>query len=189
MADSNIVVFGLSNVHIGTYEVAADGTVTMGTPEAVNGAVNLTLESDAEENTFHADNIKYWTNYTDNGFTGSLEMARFPDAVKTAFFGYETLDDGGLAKIKGVQNPKVYIMFQSEGDAQHRRAIMYNVAMGPIQREYATIEDTIEPATETVDLTVTGDNATGIVMAEYNEDATGYATLFTAPPAPTLPSA
>ena len=62
---------------------------------------------------------------------------------------------------------------------------MYNCSLGGITREYATEEESIEPATETIAVTVAGDNKTGISMVSYNQGVTGYSTLFTNPPAPT----
>jgi hypothetical protein len=62
---------------------------------------------------------------------------------------------------------------------------MYNCSLGGITREYSTIEESKEPATETIAVTVAGDNATGISMVSYNQSSTGYSTLFTNPPAPT----
>lgn len=185
---ANKVVFGLENVHVGTYSVDAEtGTVTLGTPLHIAGAVNMSLEADSEESVFWADNVKYYTTYSDNGMTGELEMALFPDAFKTQFMNYTTLADGGLAQIKGEQNKDVYIIFEASGDAEHRRCIMYNVSLGQITREYATTTESKEPQTATLPFTVTGDNGTGIVRAEYSETSAGYATLFTAPPVPTLP--
>lgn len=188
MADTNKVEFGISNVYVGTYEVAQDGTVTLGTPYHQAGAVTLSLDPENESNDFYADNVKYWSGYTDNGFTGSLEVAKYDDAFKKQFLGYVELDDGGTAQVKTAIKPNVYIAFQSEGDAHSRRGILYNVALGGISREYATIEESKEPVTESMDITVTGDNNTGITFVGYNKDDAGYATLFTNPPVPALPS-
>lgn len=185
---ANKVVFGLENVHVGTYTVdAGTGDVTLGTPLHVAGAVNMSLEADSEESVFWADNVKYYTTYSDNGMTGELEMAMFPDTFKTQFMNYTTLDDGGLAQIKGQQNKDVYIIFEAAGDAEKRRCILYNVALGQITREYSTTTESKEPQTASLPFTVTGDNATGIVRAEYGESSAGYATIFTTPPVPTLP--
>lgn len=187
--DKNKVEFGISNLYIGTYTADVQtGTVTLGTPYHLPGAINLQLDAESNEQKFYADNVVYWSGYTDNGFTGSLEVARFTDAFKKQFMGYVELDDGGLAQVKSATKPSVYICFQSEGDAQKRRGIIYNVSLGALSREYATVEENVEPTTESVDLTVVGDNATGITRVGYAEDATGYATLFTNPPVPALPS-
>jgi len=187
MADLNKVEFGISELYVGTYEVDSDGDVTMGSPYHQAGAVSLTLDPDEDSNDFYADNVKYWSGFSNNGFTGSIEVAKFDSDFKTNFLGYITLDDGGLANIKGAVKPNVYIAFQTEGDAESRRVILYNVALGSINREYSTIEETKEPVTETIDITVTGDNATGIVQVSYKESDAGYSTLFDNPPAPELP--
>lgn len=184
---ANKVVFGLENVHVCTYTVGANGTVTLGTPFHVAGAVNMSLEPESDENTFYADNVKYYVSYSDNGFTGELEMAMFPDDFKTQFLNYQALTGGGLVQVKGEPNKDVCIIFESKGDAEHRRGILYNVALGAITREYATTTENIEPQTATLSFTVNGDNGTGIVKAEYPPTASAYDTLFTAPPVPALP--
>lgn len=185
-ADNNKVEFGLSNLYVGTYTVDGNGDVTLGTPYHQKGAVSLSLDSETDSNDFYADNVKYWSGFTDNGFTGSIEVAKFDTDFKTQFLGYRALTDGGVAQIKGATLPSVYVMWQAEGDVEARRCIMYNVALGAINREFNTIEDTKEPVTESIDITVTGDNDTGIVLASYKPSDTGYSTLFTAPPVPEL---
>lgn len=186
--DKNRVSFGLSNVIVGTYTVGADGAVTMGDPMSIPGAVTLSLEPEGDGNNFYADNTKYWSGYSDNGFSGSLEMARFPDEFRTTFLGAKKLDDGGIADIKSSTKPAVYIAYQGEGDKLSRRAILYNVTLSGIKKESKTTEDSTEPETESIDITVTGDNATGVTRVTYNTGDTGYATLFTKPPAPKLPT-
>ena len=53
----NKVEFGISQLHVGTYTVADDGTVTMGTPYHQKGAVSFSPESQSERSDFSADNI------------------------------------------------------------------------------------------------------------------------------------
>lgn len=182
---ANKVEFGISNLYVGTYSVDTTGSVTMGTPYHQAGAVSFSPEEQSESNTFYADNVVYWSQYTGGTYEGDLEVAKFDDAFKTAYLGYISKSDGGIANVKNAVKPNVYIAFQVEGDAESRRVIMYNCSLGGITREYATTEDAIEPATETIAVTVAGDNKTGISMVSYNKTATGYSTLFTNPPAPT----
>lgn len=187
-ATKNIVEFGVKEIHIGTYTVASDGTVTLGTPIALPGAKSISLDPEGDDNKFYADDTIYWSGYSDNGYSGSMEVALFTDEFKTAFLGYVTLADGGIANIKGAERKKVYIAFQTKGDALDRRGILYNVTLGGIKREYASIEDKKEPTTESMDITVNGDNKTGIALVNYKKGDTGYDTLFTTPPVPTLPT-
>ena len=183
---ANKVEFGISELHVGTWTVAQDGTVTMGTPYHQAGAVSFSPEENSEQNTFYADNIAYWSGYSGGTIEGDLEVAMFDDEFKTQFLGYKALTDGGLANVKNATKPNVYVAFQVEGDAESRRVILYNCSLGAITREYATIEESKEPATETLPVTCTGDNATGVTMAVYKPSDTGYATLFTAPTAPQI---
>lgn len=183
---ANKVEFGISNLYVGTYTVGTTGTVTMGTPYHQAGAISFSPEEQSESNNFYADNVIYWSGYSGGTFEGDLEVAKFDDTFKTQFLGYiQKASDGGLACVKNATKPNVYIAFQVEGDAESRRVIMYNCALGGITREYATEEETIEPATETIAVTVAGDNKTGISMVSYNQATSGYSTLFTNPPAPT----
>lgn len=183
---ANKVEFGISQLHVGTYTVAANNTVTLGTPYHQKGAVSFSPEENSEQNTFYADNIAYWSGYSGGTIEGDLEVAMFDDEFKTQFLGYVALTNGGLANVKNATKPNVYIAFQVEGDAEARRVIMYNCALGVIGREYNTIEESKEPATETLGVTCTGDNATGVTMATFKPADTGYATLFTAPTAPAI---
>lgn len=182
---ANKVEFGISNLYIGTW-TESGGVVTMGAPYHQAGAVSFSPEVNSEQNTFYADNIAYWSGYSGGTIEGDLEVAMFDDAFKTSFLGYITLSDGGLASVKNATKPNVYIAFQVEGDDESRRIILYNCSLGSITREYNTIEESKEPATETISVTCVGDNNTGATMAVYKTGDAGYATLFTSPAAPSV---
>lgn len=185
---SNKVEFGIQDLHVGTFTEAADGTVTMGVPMAIPGAVSLSLDPQAMEGMMYADNTTYYKATLDNGFTGSMEVALFSDEFKTSFMNAILLDDGGLAEVKNINKPVVYIAFEMSGDSESRRVLLYNVTLGGIKREYKTTEDKIDIPTDSLDFTVTGDNTTNLAKVVYTEESAGYATVFTAPSAPTLPT-
>lgn len=186
---NNKVLFGISQLHVGTYtEVTTTSgtTVTLGTPYHQAGAVSFSPEVQSEQNTFYADNIAYWSGYSGGTVEGDLEVALFDDAFKTQFLGYKTLTSGGLALVKNATKPNVYIAFQVEGDAEARRVILYNCTFGDISREYSTIEENKEPQTATIAVTAIGDNTSGVTMATFKKDDAGYNTLFSAPTAPVI---
>lgn len=182
---ANKVEFGISNLHVGTYTDNA-GTVTLGTPFHQKGARAFSPEFQSENSTFYADNIAYWSGYSGGTLEGDLEVAMFDDDFKTQFLGYVTLTNGGIAAVKNAVKPNVYIAFQIEGDVESRRVILYNCTLGAIGREYNTIEESKEPATETLGVVCVGDNTTGATMAVLKPGDSGYATLFTAPTAPAV---
>lgn len=183
---ANKVEFGISNLHVATYTVDDSNVVTIGTPYHQKGAVSFSPEENTEQNTFYADNIAYWSGYSGGTLEGDLEVAMFDDAFKTQFLGYVTLSNGGLANVKNATKPNVAIFFEVEGDSEKRRVALYNCTLGAIKREYNTIEENKEPATETLGVTCTGDNATGVTKATFKPTDAGYATLFTAPTAPAI---
>lgn len=182
---ANKVEFGISQLHVGTFSDEG-GTVTLGTPYHQPGAVSFSPEEQSEQNIFYADNTGYWSGYSGGSIEGDLEVALFDDAFKTQFLGYKTLTNGGLANVKNPVKPPVYIAFQVEGDVESRRVILYNCSLGGITREYNTIEESKEPTTETIPVTCTGDNVSGVTMAVLKTGDTGYDTLFTAPTAPVI---
>ena len=186
---ANKVLFGFSDLYVGTYEIDGYGAVVMGTPYHQAGAVGFSPEFSEDLTNFRADNINYWSAFTGGSAEGDLEVAMFDDEFKTTFLGYIELDDGGLAKVKNAVKPNVYIAFEIQGDEAARRVIIYNCAFGSITRAYSTTEETVEPVTETLPVTINGDNETGITLVTYEDGDTGYDTLFTNPPAPALPSA
>lgn len=188
MADSK-VLFGMSDLYVGVMTSDENGDITMGTPYHQAGAVGFNPEEQGENYTFYADNSSYYSSYTSGSYEGDLTVAKFDDQFKKDFLKYVELDDGGLAQIKNASKPSVYIAFEVSGDADHRRVLFYNGALGGISREYATIEESIEVTTESIPVKIDGDVKTGISMVTYKPGDAGYDTLFTNPPAPVLPSA
>lgn len=188
MPEKDKVLYGVSNLHFGEYEVSATGEVTLGTPFHLPGTTSIELEPESDDNKTYADNVVYYSNYSNNGKSGTITNMLFSDEFKTRFLNYITLADGGVAEVKGMQSAPCYIMFQAEGDKLGRRFIAYNVALGQISRNYETTEDSIEPATGELPITINGDNGTGIIMVSYEKGNAAYNSLFSTPPVPALPS-
>jgi phi13 family phage major tail protein len=150
----NKVKFGLKNVHYAPITAeATDGTPTFGTPVHIPGAVNLSLDAEGDQNVFRADNIDYYVSNSNNGYSGSLEMALIPDDFRVACLG-EAVGGNGLvyedanAKAKGFA-----LMFQFEGDQKATRHVMYKCMATRPSIASETTDTTIEPVTESMDLT------------------------------------
>lgn len=185
---ANKVEFGISQLHVGTYTVDDQGNVTLGTPYHQKGARAFSPEEQSELTKEYADNVVYWSEYSGGSFEGELEVEIFDKAFKKQFLGYKATQDGGLAQVKNPVKPDVYIAFQVEGDAESRRVIFFNCQLGAITRENNTIEEQKEPVHETLAVTVTGDNESGISKLSYVPGDAGYETVFTAPTLPALAS-
>lgn len=155
-ADANKVFYGLSNVHIafrsdgGTAEAPA-----WETPVLVSGAVGFAPDAETEEYKFYADNGVYYATYTDNGYTGDLEMAKFPDAILAEMFGWLQDSLGGLLETNDMPHKDFAMLAQVEGNRNGRRIVWYNCAGGKPSQEYSTTEEGIEVQTQTMPLTIT----------------------------------
>lgn len=181
------VIFGLENVYCGEYTEDSSGNVTMGTPDHLEGAVRMSQDPETEDVKFYADNRVYYQTTDDNGVSGELEFAYFPDWFKAKYLNYDIVPGGGIGQNRNKQNKKMYFVWEFKGDKQKRRGIMYNVSPGMINREYSTTENTKEPVTATLPYSCVGSDATGITKVAFKPGDTYYNSMFTSPPAPALP--
>lgn len=187
----NKVRFGLKNVY---YAVLTEGsTNTYATPVAVPGAVSLTLDSNVSDGSFYADNITYYKTFSNNGYTGSLEMARISDAMLSDVFGFETGQNNILAERSGVTPKPFALMFQIEGDIDAELNVLYRVV--PTSKPSAgseTVGESVEPGTQAFDFEalplVTGTEAQlGLVRSRTTDETatTVKSAWFSAPTFPT----
>lgn len=146
----NKVRFGLKNVY---YSVLTEGsTNSYATPVSVPGAVSLTIDSNTADGSFYADNITYYKTFSNNGYTGTLEMARISDAMLVDVFGMTRSSNNLLVEKTGVQPKPFALMFQIEGDQQEELNVLYRVV--PTSKPTAgseTVAESVEPGTQSFD--------------------------------------
>lgn len=174
------VRYGISNVHI-FERTETDGTVTYGSPITVPGAVHITLDPQGSVTPFHADNIVYWIGRSNQGYEGELELALILDAIKTSYLGYVAATNGNLIETNKA-GKECAIVFQFETDTESRRCVLYNVQMSRPSRDFNTVEEDIDPETETLDFAVSGETVGNVqcFMAEVKPSDSNYNTVFTA---------
>lgn len=149
----NKVRFGLKNVYYAMLTEAADSSTnnSFGTPKAVPGAVSMTMDSNGTDGTFYADNVAYYKTFANNGYTGSLEMARITDEMLEDVWGM-TVENGILTEKNNVQPKPFALMFQISGDKNEELYVLYRVvpttkpSMGS-----ETVAEQVEPGTQTFD--------------------------------------
>lgn len=149
----NKVKFGLKNVHAAIATIAADGSATYGAPFAVPGAVSLSMSPTGDRNTFYADNIAYWEGARNNGYEGTLELARVTDKFHTDILG--EYEDTNHVMAEEVDAPTIYfaLLFQFEGDHSKTCHVLYKCLASRPDVASNTITDTTEPVTETLNIT------------------------------------
>lgn len=185
MPKTNKVEFGLKNVHVAEW-TETDGVATIGTPEKINGAVDMSIDVTASEKKFHADDIVYYVFSTISGRSANLTMALFPDAFKIKYLGYKVDTKGGVVKIDNAKPKPFVLIFEGDGDAHKVRHLLFNCVPGNIQRGHKTVEDEPDVETEVLAMTVVGTQVGSDQVAHvyYSQDTAGYATAITAPTLP-----
>lgn len=166
----NKVQFGLKNCY---YAVVTDngGTYTYGTPVAIKGGVNLNLDAAGDVTRFYADNITYYMSQANQGYEGSLELARVPDEMYKDVFG---LTEGATSKVLtediSVEPKHIALLFQIDGDADEELHCLYDVVPTRPTIASGTIQATKEPVTATINITALPRPEDGKVRARTTAD-------------------
>lgn len=124
------------------------------TPQAIPGAVSITLDAEDDSSPFYADGIVYFRSYANNGYSGDLEIALIPEWFRTEILK-EVLDTNGILveKADNAESVKFALLFEFDGDERAIRHVMYNCFASRPSIESSTKGETIEPGTETLSLT------------------------------------
>ena len=155
MADTNKIRYGIKGCYYAVATIAADGTATYDTPVALPGAVSLSLSPEGDTTPFYADNIVYYTAIANNGYSGDLELAKIPDSFLTDCLGYAADTNGVLYEDAGASPVNFALLFQFEGDAHAKRSVLYNCVATRPEVSGQTKAESIEPQTETINITAT----------------------------------
>lgn len=177
---NNKVKFGLSNVHVAKI-TEQDGEITYGTPFAMPGAVALSADPEGETTPFYADNIQYYVAVSNNGYTGELELAMAVKEFLTQILGQQEDTNGALFESSDDVNARFALMGEIEGDVKKRRFVYYDCTATRPSSEMNTIEDTKEPQTDTIEITMSPRATDHVIKAVIEPNDTNkdvYNTFF-----------
>ena len=182
--NTNRVQFGASNLHVAF--ITADGTAEAApefeTPIHIPGLVNISLDVEGTSSDFFADNSNYFNSSSNTGYSGSIEVALFPDEVLAEALGWRVDSTGGLVEIQDGKPKPFALGFQIEGDVEARGIWLYNVKINRPGFEASTTEDSIEVKTQTSDFKATQQLFSGEKVVRYVNTASP--TFFATVPAP-----
>lgn len=152
---ANRIKYGVRNVYYAAVtSVSTAGVLTYDTPVAIPGAVNLSLAAEGESNPFYADDVIYFQSASNNGYSGTLEVALIPDSFRTAILK-ETVDtSSGVYVEKANQQPGEFaLLFEFQGDDKATRHALFRCTCTRPDVAGSTKEAGITPQTETLNIT------------------------------------
>ena len=181
----NKVEFGLEQVHVAFIdeETSAEGSPAWVAPQAIPGAVSLTASPEGDTNDFYADNTKYYTSTTNNGYTGSVEFANIPDDVLAEMLGMTVDDNGMLVESTEDKQKEFALMGEVKGDTKNRRFLYYRCKAARPSQDSATSDTGETPDTDNLDITIlpmkNGENMLVKAVLELSEtNATAFDAFF-----------
>ena len=161
----NKIKYGLKNVYYAKATIASDNTATFGTPVAIPGAVNLTLDAQGDRSPFNADNIEYYVSVANNGYEGDLEIALVPESFEKDILGMVEDNKDVLLEDANAEPKHFALLFQFEGDQRAKKHVIYNCTATRQSIEGETKGENIDPKTETLSL-----RAAPIHVSAINKD-------------------
>lgn len=147
----NKVQFNLKNVHYALFSSAStNDDPAWETPVAVPGAVTLTLDPQGEITPFYADGVVYYQSSANNGYSGDLEMARFPDQMLMDIWGFTQGETSMvLTENANVEAKPFALLYQIDGDVDEQYYVLYNATGTRPGIGSTTNTETKEPQTQT----------------------------------------
>lgn len=149
---ANKIKYGLRSVYYAVATTGTGGALTYATPVAIPGAVNLSLSAEGDTTPFYADDVVYFQTTANNGYSGTLEIALVPESFKTDILG-ETLANGVYVEKSNVTPKEFALLFEFQGDEKASRHALYRCSCSRPDVAGATKEASIEPQTETLNIT------------------------------------
>lgn len=131
MANKNKVQYGLKNVHYaGVKYDELTGEPTYSKPIPWPGAIEMVLDPAGDLYKLKADNIDYYVNQNNQGYSGTFKNALVPEEFRVNHLGETLNDDGTISEYANSQSTPYALMFQFEGDASATRYILYHCISG-----------------------------------------------------------
>lgn len=175
--DNNKVKYGLSNVVIWPIESTdTTGKPTYGEKIIIPGAVDLTMDPEEDATPFYADNVVYYMTQSNNGYSGTLEIALVPETFYSKVLGQRTDNAGVMVESTDDKAREFAMAFQFEGDQHAIRHLFPRCTAGRTSVSGHTKEESIDPQTEELNLNALGRIDNKIAKLKCKQSSEAYET-------------
>ena len=179
---ANKVIYGIS--HAVAFPITAEsdaGVPTYGTAINLPGCTALTMSAAGGETPFYADNVKYFNVVSNTGYTGSITLADIPDEFLEKILGEVAGDKGSKFEKSDAKTQMFALAFEFEGDKKKRRHIFYRCSATRPEIASSTVQDSVTPNTNSINLTAMARLDNNIIRAHCEEGDGDYSNWYTAP--------
>lgn len=168
----NKIKYNLKKVYAAIMTKSEDG-YEYETPQAIPGAVSMSLDAEGEASPFYADGIVYFRSASNNGYSGDLEIALIPEWFREKVLQEKKDKNNVFIETSDNAEPVYFaLLFEFDGDQKAIRHVLYNCSVSSRPTiESSTKEASIEPGTETLSLSA-DPREDGLVKARTGDDTT-----------------
>jgi phi13 family phage major tail protein len=172
---TNKIKYGLRNVHYSLVtEDPATGVVTYATPKRLPGGVSITLTPAGDNAEFYADDSSYFSEATNNGYDGELELANLTDEFRVDVLG-DTYVEGVMYENADQVTKRFALAFEFQGDLKAKRHVLYYCSAARPTVSATTKGATTEPQTSALTFTARPRPDTKDVKADSTPEVTPLA--------------
>jgi phi13 family phage major tail protein len=142
----NTVAFGIKNVHYSKITIGPDGSISYGTPVALPGATEISLDAKGDMTEFYADDMLYYSASNNQGYKGKLNLANIIEQFAIDILGEEKDTDDSVITEKATAKGSYFaLMFEFDGDVKAVRHVMYYCSASRPSIGSSTKSDKSEP--------------------------------------------
>lgn len=158
------VKFGFKNVYYAA--ITDDGYET---PKKLNGAVSMSLSKVGENVDMYADDVSYFRESVNNGYDGTLEVAKISQDFLTDILGYTVDTNGIIVENANAVSKNFALLCEFTTDDGAEKYAFLNCSASRPDISSTTKTSTKEVQTESLEISIRP-NADGIVRYTTGDD-------------------
>ena len=154
---NNKIKYGFEKFHYATYTPGEAGAIgSFGKPKHIPGAVTLSISPEGSRDVFYADNGEYVVHQQDNGFTGNLTLAKFPDEFLIDVLNWVRDEMGSLVEVANAPLTPFAMLFEIRVTGnQPMRVVVYHCMGAKPTKDVATTTNSAGLTGEVMAITAT----------------------------------